>query len=266
MKKLFTLIILTVFAFGANAQLVAPVTFEEAFSDTLWLPFANGPEGTRDDISLVENPLKSDLNSSDSVLQFVIYEPADNWVGMYSDNVDAMEFTTEAHTMSVMVLKPMVSPMRLKLEQSLTGGADQSVTVENTKVDEWELIVFDMSVAVGHFYTRLTFFPDFPASGSNGASTVYIDNFDNYSAPSSVTQFAAGELKIFPNPVDSRLSVQFPEMTKLTVSNILGKTIKSFDFLTTNSKVIELGDLKSGIYFVTAETRNGNYSTTFMKK
>ncbi|MBL7112712.1 MAG: T9SS type A sorting domain-containing protein [Bacteroidales bacterium] len=266
MKKLFTLLFLTVFALGVKAQLADPFTFEEGLADTAWIVFGNGAESSNDDISVVHNPYISDLNGSDSVLQFIVHDDAVPWVGMYTDRIEVLEFTEEAHTMTMMVLKTVISPLRMKFELSLTGFDNVEVEVSNTLTDEWELITFVVPEAIDGYFQRLTIFPDFPAT-REGGSTVYLDNIANVEVnTTSVKQFSGASLKVFPNPVENRMSVQYPEMTGLTVTDLLGKTLKSYKFQRANSKVIELGELQTGLYFVTVETGNGNYNAPFIKK
>ncbi len=165
-----------------------------------------------------------------------------------------------------MVHKPQISPIRMKFELSATGGEDISITMENTYTDDWELITFDASAAIPHYYQRLTIFPDFPEA-RDGGSTIYIDNIGSAEINTAVYEQASGlSLKIYPNPVKNRMSVQYPEMTGITVSDMQGKTLKSISFQLRDSKIIELGDLEAGAYIVTAETRTGHYSGTFIKK
>jgi hypothetical protein len=271
MKTLYTLLILTVFAIGAKAQVVTPFTFEQGGrlinydSDTLWWPFANGAEGSWAGFEIVENPYAEDPNLSDSVVQFVVQDDAVPWVGMYTDSVEIMEFTEDAHMISMMVLKTVVSPCGIKVERSINSGEDTNILVENTLTDEWELLTFDFSALIGKYYQRLTIFPDFPAT-REGGSTVYLDNIASSEINTKVKEFDGASLKLFPNPVGYRMSVQYPEMTGISVSDIMGKKVKSFSFQKVDAKVIEVGDLQTGTYFVTVETENGNYTASFIKK
>ncbi len=266
MKKIYTLLVLSVFALGAKAQVSEHFTFEEGLADTSWISFANGADTIVKTIEIVPNPLAVDPNTSDSVVQFIVKDDSNTWVGMYTDNVEVMVFSEESHSISMMVMKPMISPLRMKVERSLTDGEDLSVTVENTLVDEWELLDFDLSIAIPHYYQRLTVFPDFPEA-RDGGSTIYIDNIGTTFDNTAVFEQASGlSLKLYPNPVLNRMSIQYPEMTAATVSDLLGKTVKFFEFQKTDSKVIELSDLLPGAYVVTVETGTGNYSGTFIKK
>lgn len=264
MKKLFTLLLFASMAFGANAQLAEPITFEQGGIDTLWIPFANGTAGELKDILVVQNPLALGVNLSDSVLQFNVHDNSDPWVGMYSDNFGFMEFTNEAHTLTMMVLKTITSPVAVKLEQSINGGAINTTTHDNTLTDEWEMMTFDMTAAIGKIYGRLTIFPDFPATRTGG-TIVYLDNIAN-AAPTAVKQLSGEALKLYPNPAEDIMYVQYPKMSSLTISDVLGKTIARYNFQLSNSKALDLSEMNSGMYFLTAKTANGIITSKFMKK
>ncbi len=266
MKKLYTLLLLSFFALGLQAQVSIPFTFEEGMGDTTWISFANGPDTLVKTLSVVPNPYPIEPNMSDSVLQFIVKDESNTWVGMYTDHVEEMAFTEDAHSISMMVMKEVTSPLRIKVELSTTGGEDFSVTVENTYVDDWELLTFDMSGAIPHYYKRLTIFPDFPEA-RDGGSTAYIDNIGSTVDNTSIFEQNSGHLlEIYPNPVQNRMSVKYPEMTGISVLDIQGKTLKSFKFQVTDNKIIELSDLPTGAYIVTAETSEGSYSGSFIKK
>ena len=266
MKKLYTLLALVFLGLGVNAQVWTNFTFEDSYADTVWRHFAAGSDTSIRTLTVVENPGAWDPNESDSVLQFIVQDDADPWAGMYTDQVEEMAFTDEDHSVSMMVYKSIISPMRMKFELSTTNAENVSITMENTMTDEWELVTFDVSVAIGDWYARLTIFPDFPEVREEG-STIYIDNIGSTVINTAVFEQASGlSLKIYPNPVRNMLSVQYPEMTGISVSDMQGKTLKSYTFQRTDSKVIGLSDLEPAAYIVTAETDKGNYSGTFIKK
>jgi hypothetical protein len=271
MKKLATLLIFIAFTVSAFAQLERMIDFEEGGADTAWIVFANGPEGSDEDISVVLNPLKDDVNTSDSVLSFYVREGSDRWVGMYTDYDVMTSFTEENHILAMMVWKEMVSPTALKVERSLTGSDVVSVYTPNTKTEEWELLLYDFTDAIGYYYERLTMFPEFPETAEEPRdylpSTVYIDNIgvpreDN----TSVKEINGIEMMLYPTPAEFRMAVVYPGMTSITLSDIMGRQIRTLNFPVTDSKVIETGDLNTGIYFVTADTPDGRITMRFMKK
>ncbi|MFO7668794.1 MAG: T9SS type A sorting domain-containing protein [Bacteroidales bacterium] len=271
MKKLATLFFFIAFTVSAFAQLERMIDFEGGEADTAWRVFANGPEGSNEDISIVLNPFKDDVNDSDSVLSFYVRETSDRWVGMYTDYDVMTSFTEDNHILAMMVWKEMVSPTALKVELSLTGSDVVSVYATNTKTEEWELILYEFTDAIGHYYERLTMFPEFPETAEESRdylpSTIYIDNIgvpqeDN----TSVKEIKGIEMMLYPTPAEFRMAVVYPGMTAITLSDIMGRKIRTLSFPITDSKVIETGDLNTGIYFVTADTRDGRITMRFMKK
>ena len=115
MKKLATLLFFIAFTVSAFSQLERMIDFEGGEADTAWVVFANGPDGSHADISVVLNPLADDVNSSDSVLSFLVREDSDRWVGMYTDYDVLTEFNEENHVLAMMVWKEMESPTGLKV-------------------------------------------------------------------------------------------------------------------------------------------------------
>jgi hypothetical protein len=273
MKKIFTLLFTCAFATGLYAQLDTTFTFETAFADTSWKAFDNFHVTFPDSgLSVVLNPWANDINGSDSVLQFIVAADAYRWTGAFID-LDLfgqmVQFTEEAKTLGLMVYKPVVSPVGLKVERSMTEDEPVSMYLTNAVTDDWELLTYEFDGAIGKYWQRLTFFPHFPEAGDELGEeiTVYIDNIgvpmeDN----TSVKDFSGISMKLYPNPADFRMAVQCPDMTGITVSDQLGRKIRSISFASTDSKVIEVGDLKTGIYLVTAECRNGNFTMPFVKK
>jgi len=61
------------------------------------------------------------------------------------------------------------------------------------------------------------------------------------------------------------MAVVYPGITGVRISNINGQKIRTLNFGPVNSKVVEVGDLNSGTYFVTATTPKGNYTMPFFQ-
>jgi hypothetical protein len=81
-----------------------------------------------------------------------------------------------------------------------------------------------------------------------------------------VKSLAGTSFKVFPNPVKDMVNLQFPAMKRVMVTDMLGRTIKNIKFEASNSKALSLADLKSGFYFISVETGNGNYTSKFLKE
>ena len=177
MKKIQKFILMSILGcipLFCNAQLSLPADFETPLEDTAWTMFANG--STPEELSIVVNPDNSGVNPSGHCLKFIVSDDADRWVGAYSDYYGPIEITEDMHTIHMMVYKVVISPIGLKLEQSLTGSDPLEITVSNTLTEEWELLSFDFSELIGHSFERITFFPDFPPTDRLSGSTCYIDN------------------------------------------------------------------------------------------
>jgi hypothetical protein len=273
MKTIFTflIVILVAVSAGAQTQYMTVWDFEDGKDTAVWVPFANGAGGSKMDINVVLNPSMDTINGSDSVMMFVVHANADPWVGMWSDSLEmldgAIEISEDSHILSMMVYKTIGSPVHLKLEQSITGGPIAEIADSNDVVNAWQLLEFDFSQVIGNYYARITVFPDFPTGARTGGTTVYLDNIAMQDPTNtSVKEFDGSEMKIYPNPVDHRMAVVYPDMTGVRISNINGQEIRTLKFGHVNSKVIEVGDLKTGMYFVTALTSKGNFTMSFMKK
>lgn len=264
MKRIFTLFIILAIAITANAQFYL-YDFEDGVDTTVWVSFANGKTAAKSDISVVLNPKMDTINSTDSVMKFAVHNDADPWVGMFSDAA-TISISEESHVLLMMVYKTRVSPVGLKLELSLNGGATTSLYKDNSVVAGWQILSFDFAALKGKSYARLTVFPDFPSKRDSG-TVAYLDNIGFQDQINTVVkEFSGSEMKIYPNPADYRVAVMYPEMTGVKISDIRGQEIKTVRFNRADSKVVEIGELKPGMYFATALTAKGNFTMQFLKK
>jgi hypothetical protein len=262
MKTTITFLLLAFFAIGVSAQLTLPATFENPEEDTAWTQFANAGD-LPENFVLADNPDNGDINTSDFCIQFTVLEGADPWVGAWSDYYGPIEITEENHIMQMMVYKDVITPCRMKLE---VGDADNyEIADTNTVTNLWELLTFDMSERIGATYTRLTWFPDFPDPREAG-STCYIDNIGFYSEQTSVKKVNNAILSVYPVPAKDVIAIKYPEMRQITITNIVGQTIKSIEFQSTSHKIVDISSLKSGVYFITLDTAGGIVSARFIKQ
>jgi len=265
MKTTFTLLLLAVFALGVNAQSeLLPETFEAAESDTAWHFFGNGDD-------LPENFIRNDnlvfngINESEYCIEFNVVETAQTWVGAWTDKYGPITITEDKYMMEMMVMKDVLTNCGLKLEKEIDDPAFVlEIKVPNTVIDEWELITFDMSDAIGYTFTRLVFFPDFPDARETG-SMCYIDNI-GFPRGVSVGSEKVEGISIYPNPVAERMTIRFPDMEGAVISNALGQTVKSLSFQKSSLEFIELADLNPGLYFITVEAAGKTISSKFIKE
>lgn len=275
MKRIFTLLMFVAFAATSTlAQFEKYFDFEEGMADTAWRIVANGGEGIADpvnDLKVVANPLQDLVNTSDSVIEMLIHPEADKWACFYFDfdkqTYEYIIFEEGATVIGMMVFKDIISGTRIKLERGEYDVENVSIQHENTMEGQWELILFDFAESIGKIYKRLTIMPDYPDEARDYGTTLWIDNIgvpkeDN----TSVKEYAGETMMIYPNPADFRTAVVYPGMYRITISDILGKRIRTITFAPRDSKVIEVGDLETGLYVITAETASGAYTLPFVKK
>ena len=264
MKSIFTFLLLAIFAIGVNAQYELPVTFENPEEDTAWHQFANG-EDLPENFELVDNPHTIGINDSYYCIKFTVLAEAAAWVGAWSDGYGPITITEENYMMEMMVYKDVISNCALKLEAG-PDGHQFELKIPNTVTDEWEKITFDMSEGIDKSYPRLVFFPDFPDDRAGVSSVCYIDNIGFATETTSVNSTQSSEVNIYPNPAAERITVQYPEIGNVSISNLLGQSVISLDFQNSNQEIIDVSDLNSGIYFITLETAGGSVSSRFIKQ
>jgi hypothetical protein len=164
--------------------------------------------------------------------------------------------------MEMMVLKDKISPCGLKIEGS---GDPFELKVSNTKTGEWELISFDFTAAIGQTKPRLTFFPDFPDTRTSGG-TSYIDNIGFVGGWTSVKEVSGMTLSVYPNPTVDVLTVKYPGIDRITISNLVGQSIRSIEYQQVSFSRVEVSDLTSGVYLLTVEANGVTTTSKFIKK
>ncbi len=228
------------------APAVFPVDFE-AETDAVWEIFGNGTAGPAD-LTIIDNPDKSGINTSDKVAKFIVNDDADPWAGTYSDSYPTIEFTEANHMITMMVWKSGTDPVGIKVESPANGGAVTEVKIPVTLTEEWELVTADFSAVIGFNYDRLTIFPDFPETRTAGA-TVYIDNIA-LAAATGVVDVKAEGLFVYPNPTSDVLSVKGGKNADITIMNIDGRVVRSVR----NVSSVNVSDLAKGLYSVTIQS------------
>jgi hypothetical protein len=268
MKRTFTFLLMSLLATSLFAQLGRVIDFEEGLADTAWHGFGNqSPDTIPPVFEVIANPLTDGINTSDSVLASYSMDTYVRWWGGWCDYNVLTTFLPEAYTLGMMVHKEVISPTKLKVEKSLNEGSDYTIEAVNTVTDEWELLTYEFPDAVGYLYQRLTIFPDFPAEGTPSTSTVLMDNISAITPENTTVQKSNGNtLQLYPTPAEYRMAVSYPGLSEIIVYDLMGKQVRNLKFSPRDSKVIETGDLKPGIYLLTAVSGNERITLQFMKK
>ena len=84
--------------------------------------------------------------------------------------------------------------------------------------------------------------------------TADVDLVANFVYLTAVTETENHRLTVYPNPASEVLAISnIPSGTTLTLTNLAGMTVKKF-VACCNNEIINVGNLKEGVYFVVAET------------
>jgi hypothetical protein len=234
------------------APAVFPIDFETETA-AVWTVFATNPDD-QNALSVVDNPDKTGLNTSNKVAKMVIPEAASPWAGIFSDSYPTIEFTEASSTITMMVWKDNTNPVGIKVESPTNGGTVTEVKIPVTESGKWIEVSADFSALVGFGFARLTIFPDFPDTRTAGA-TVYIDNIALAGATGTVDIKSDG-LFVYPNPVSNVLNVKGAKNADITIINIDGRVVRNVS----NVSSVDVSDLAKGIYSV--KIRSGNEVST----
>jgi hypothetical protein len=184
MKKLLLSLKMLALAVVAGHAQTTILDFESPGTSTTFQYFGSSIDGSLNQV--IANPNPSGINTSGTVGQFVKPAVAEVWAGAFSnpDPVVAVDLAANGK-ISVKVHMDHIGNLTLKLESSTNGGANWVATVANTKINEWEELLFDASLpsieapiqpAAGFIYTRVVLFFDFGTAGSGTDVVSYFDD------------------------------------------------------------------------------------------
>lgn len=184
MKKLLcsVLIVLSAVVFAQSQTTI--LDFETPATSTVFQYFGSPLDGTVN--ATLANPNPTGINTSSTVSKHIKPAVSEVWSGFFSNPNPTTPVDLIANNkISINVHMDHIGSVSLKLEGSTDGGADWITTVPNTKINEWETLVFDASVpslegsmmpAAGHTYARIVLFFDF---GTPGNGTDLVSYFDD---------------------------------------------------------------------------------------
>ena len=218
MKQLYTFLLLTTLCFSFS-QTTGTVDFEVNGVGADWTWTADSVDPT---FTIVDNPQKSGLNTSDKVVEFVAKTSDMNWALAYSSNIGSFTFDNTNNVVKIMVYKTTTSDFGIKFEGPHPDGtaaviASEEIKVQNTTVNAWEELTFTFSSSdFGKTFNRIVLIPDFVAPYVTGkdrtADTTVL--FDNLQTPLGQT----GEL--FKVSVDMTEFVAENSLTDIAVNII----------------------------------------------
>ena len=77
-----------------------------------------------------------------------------------------------------------------------------------------------------------------------------------YYSPTAVNEMGDEKISLFPNPAKENFTIEGVDLTHVAVFNMVGQTVYESD-CDSNSFVINLSDVESGLYMVRVSTKNG---------
>lgn len=105
------------------------------------------------------DPDPEGANLSAYVIKFVRDKDGIPWGGFWSTLSKPVDVSVNKY-MHVKVWKPRISPVKFKIEGGAAGNLEIESMNPQTKVNEWEDLVFDLSSKAG-MYPTIAFMPDF---------------------------------------------------------------------------------------------------------
>ncbi|GAB4489373.1 MAG: hypothetical protein OHK0019_06860 [Saprospiraceae bacterium] len=192
MKKLLLFFHCLAFVVVAVHAQTTILDFETPATSTVFQYFGSTLDGSFNEV--IANPNPTGANTSSMVGKYVKPAVAEVWAGCFSNpNPTVAVDLTANGKIAVKVHMDHIGNLTLKLEGSTNGGANWATTVQNTKVNEWEELIFDASQpsieapftpASNFVYTRVVLFFDFGAAGTGTDVTSYFD--DIVALPNSI--------------------------------------------------------------------------------
>jgi endo-1,3(4)-beta-glucanase len=128
------------------------------------------------EISVDENPLKSGINTSDSVAQ-MIKGAGDNWAGGFITLDNPIDFS-ESYIIPMKVLSPRIgASVLLKIEHAENQGIFMERTINTQQENTWEQLNFDFTGAASDTYSKVVVIFDIGIMGDGSENfTFYIDD------------------------------------------------------------------------------------------
>ncbi len=167
-----------------------PVGFESFTVNYAFVDFGNAFS------SVIDNPDKSGINTSNRVAQTIKIAGAETWAGSFLTLENPIDFSTKT-IFKVKVWSPKVgATVKLKVENLTNGEIGYEIDALTTVANEWEELSFDFSgIDKDQEYQKVVIFFDFGNAGDD--TTYYFDDIKLVAPPTEISPLA-GTWKIAP--------------------------------------------------------------------
>jgi hypothetical protein len=221
-----------------------------------------GGEEDNSSMVVIANPDPTGVNTSEHVVQFNRSQFGVPWGGFWSRLPEPLDLS-QSKFVYVDVWKSRISPLKFKIEDGPSDNLEIESVTPQTKVEEWETIVFDFSEKEGQ-WNVIAFMPDFSDPvGLTEDIVIYFDNIRVGAAPTNISEplIRANELFIeaFPNPAQNNLEIKTQVGSTVSLVNLSGSIIRS-QVAETGNLIFDISNLPQGIYLVRV-INHGNVAT-----
>lgn len=224
--------------------------------------YFNQDPAVTEEFTVVDNPDPDMVNMSSKVGKFIQGANAPKFTGMYADLESFIDFRT-VKEMRVKVHMDHIGTFTLKTEIFGNNPPPVEITVPNTKVNDWEELVFNFSAAPDQpVYPRFTILVDLGTEAPGTNRVTYFDDIvigAGTCATSSVFDLVnVAALQIAPNPVTDVVRVtNFTDIARFDVVNAFGQRLLSTEAIGLTRSEIQVAALPAGVYFLTAYNNQG---------
>lgn len=237
--------------------------YSETFENT---PYQYGKIGGAP-VNIVENPLKEGINTSNKVLK--VERKADNTKSYIGTSTKVAIFDAPRYV-HMKILKDRASDTRFQFSKEDNSNKVIKKSMEPydaNHLGEWQDLVFDMGeyTDCGKIWIQVDY------SSQSGDYDIYIDDIIINNNPDSRAPISTDlqenveiDISVYPNPAHDKLYFS-GEVTSIQILDINGNVVRGTG--TDNyRKSIDISELTSGMYFISAEKDQQIFVKKFIKR
>ena len=168
----------------SNGQVAYSQVIENYEGTPITMNILNGGVDDLSSLTVVNNPFKTGINTSNKVCNLLRDKDGIPGTGFWSTKT--IDLTTNKF-IHVKVYKTRITTVKFKVEDGLGGILEMASTNPQTKINQWEDIVFDFSSLTGN-YTKISLMPDFiDPVGLSADINIYFDDIIVNNNPNPVS-------------------------------------------------------------------------------
>lgn len=174
MKNLKNSITATILYFlMSNVQVAYSQVIENYEGTPITMNILNGGSEDLSSLTVINNPFKTGINTSNKVCNLLRDKDGIPGTGFWATKT--VDFTVNKY-IHVKVYKTRITAVKFKVEDGLGGILEMTSINPQTKINQWEDLVFDFSSLTGN-YAKISLMPDFVDPVGLGADiNIYFDD------------------------------------------------------------------------------------------